>query len=217
MNAKAATSTSSRKKDPRARAMDAAMTMAEERPWASVSLFDIAEEAGLTLADIYPVFSSKAAILTGIGEDVDKAVLEAGPPEGDNPRDKLFEMLMRRFDALRSDRKAVRSMVRSALGDPLALARLGPELARSMAWMLEAAGVKSSGPMGCLMVKGLVVAQLIAMRVWLDDDTEDLSKTMAALDKNLGRADWLMGLCRFVSGRAPRREPGSDSTAETAA
>lgn len=43
--------------------------------------------------------------------------------------------------------------------------------------------------MGILKTKGLSLVYLNTVRVWLRDETPDLSKTMAALDKNLQRAD----------------------------
>ena len=76
-----------------------------------------------------------------------------------------------------------------------------------MGWALEAAGIGPSGPIGCLRVKGLSVIYLLALRVWLNDDSDDMGKTMASLDRNLGRADSLMAALR--RRRAPA--DGSES------
>ena len=57
--------------------------------------------------------------------------------------------------------------------------------------MLEAAGISASGPFGLLRTKGLLAVWLAALRVWLADDSNDLSRTMAALDRYLRRAERL--------------------------
>ena len=56
-----------------------------------------------------------------------------------------------------------------------------------MAWMLEAAGAPPRMPFGLLRVKLLAGIHLSVMRVWLQDDSEDLGRTMARLDKALKR------------------------------
>ena len=70
---------------------------------------------------------------------------------------------------------------------PLSGAPLAPALARSMAWMLEAGGAPAHRPVDLLRVKLLAGIHLSVMRVWLRDDSEDLGRTMASLDKALKR------------------------------
>jgi hypothetical protein len=44
-------------------------------------------------------------------------VLSGGEPDG-SPHDRLFELLMRRFDALRPYRPALRAIIRDSVGEP---------------------------------------------------------------------------------------------------
>ncbi len=53
---------------------------------------------------------------------------------------------------------------------------------------------------------------LTVLRVWLDDDGDDLAKTMAALDKALGRVESLMEIIQ----RGPRRFRRRQDEEETA-
>ena len=72
---------------------------------------------GLTLAAAYEAYPSKAAILTGIGRDIDArlfASLEDDPLDG-SPKDRLFDLLMRRFDALNDHRREERGPVGAVL------------------------------------------------------------------------------------------------------
>ncbi|MCC7048920.1 MAG: helix-turn-helix transcriptional regulator [Alphaproteobacteria bacterium] len=172
------------------RAIEAAMRLAVERGWRNVTLAAVAADCGVTLAELYRRYPSCAAILAGLARQVDAAVL-GGPPADaeESPRDRLFDTMMRRYDALKPHREAIARIVADAPGDPLALLCLCGQARRSMAWMLEAAGIPSGGLAGALKAKGLGLVHLSVLRVWLNDDSDDQAKTMAALDTALRRIE----------------------------
>jgi len=138
-----------RSRDLTDRLLDAALDLAVSRGWARVALADVATEAGTKLSDAYAVFPSKPAVLAGLLARADRQVLADGPADdGDTPRDRLFEVLMRRFDALSPYRSGIAAIVRDLPTDPPILLCVAPRLLRSMAWMLEAAGISTAGPAG---------------------------------------------------------------------
>jgi ubiquinone biosynthesis protein COQ9 len=96
---------------------------------------------------------------------------------------------MHRFDALQSNRAGVLALLHSLPSDPATALLLGAATSKSMGWMLQAAGVKTSGFPGLLATKGLVAVWLFALNAWQRDDTADLSTTMAALDRAMSRAE----------------------------
>ena len=100
----------------------------------------------------------------------------------------LFEILMERFDVLNADRPAVLSILKTVMRDPKQAVIGLPHLGRSMAWMLEAAGIETTGVRGAVRVAGLTGVYLYTVKSWMGDDSADLSKTMAALDRALSRA-----------------------------
>lgn len=179
-------------RDIREKLTRSALALAGDSGWQAVSLAGVAAHAHVSLLDAYNAFPTRLALLAGLLAHTDRQVLEAGPadPE-DRPRDRLFEILMRRFDALAAERDGVATIVRALPGDPLTALMLAPGFAASMAWMLEAAGLATTGIVGSLRVKGLAVVYIATLRVWLDDDSMDMAKTMAALDRNLQRAESL--------------------------
>ena len=65
---------------------------------------------------------------------------------------------------------------------------------------LEGAGVPASGVSGGLRVHGLLAVWLYALRAWEQDDSPDLSSTMAAVDRGLDRA---MQAEQSMPGRRP--------------
>ena len=177
--------------------IDTAMKLAAERGWRDLSLAEIADAANLPLSKVYPVFPSKAAIIGAFSRQIDAAVLdaeEAGAREG-GAHDRLFDALMRRFDALRPYRVALGNIVCAAAGDPASVLCGLCRLKRSMAGMLEAARLSTTGLRGALRVKALCVAYLATLRVFLRDDSPDMAPTMAALDRNLRHLGRLARCC----------------------
>ena len=186
------------------RIIDALLARLPTEGWRHLSLAAIAAEAGLPILAVYRNFGSKPAILAGLIRRVDAAVLAAppAPEEDERPRDRLFDLLMRRFDALRPYKPALDVLGRELRADPLAALCLGGAVLRSMAWMLAAADIATEGLRGALAVKLTTAAYISAARVWQRDDSEDLGRTMAALDARLSRIErWLVPVAR------PRREP----------
>jgi ubiquinone biosynthesis protein COQ9 len=184
--------------DPKAALREALLRMVAAGGWRDLSYADIAKEAGLRLAAAYEAYPSKGAILTGIGRDIDArlfASLEEDPLEG-SPKDRLFDLLMRRFDALNEHREAYAALAWELPRTPVEAGCLALQLRRSLANMLEAAGLSASGLRGAFRIEGLGALYACALRVWLKDDTADLSKTMAELDKRLGQVERWMNMTR---------------------
>jgi AcrR family transcriptional regulator len=211
MAKKAETKKAGPKKSPPKRAdvptkiIEAAMKLAAEEGWRDLSLARIADAAKLPLSKVYPEFPSKQSILDAFSRRVDAQVLAEEEPDAreGSARDRLFDVLMRRFDALASYREALGNIVCDQARDPVsALCGLG-RLRRSMACMLEAADLSSGGLRGLLRAKALSAAYLAALRVWLRDDSPDMARTMAALDRQLRGLERLAGFCSRVRREAP--------------
>ncbi len=191
--------------DPAGKIIETAMRLAVDKGWRDLGLVDIAEAAGLPLSEVYPIFDSKQAILNGLGRRIDIAVLqgaEADAREG-SARDRMFDVLMRRFDALQPYRAAFAEVAAAQLRDPLAGLCSLCQLRRSMRCMLEAADLSVTGLQGELRLKSVTAVYLATLRVWLKDEDQDMARTMAALDRHLGR---LEGLVRRLRPRRGDRQ-----------
>jgi AcrR family transcriptional regulator len=172
------------------RVFDAALGLAAERGWSKIALADVAAAADLSLADLYAAYPSKTAILEAVSRDVDRQVLAGVEVDTtETARDRLFDVLMKRFDALAGYRDGLAAVARDARRDPVMMLCGAGQLRRSMAAMLEAAGISSAGLAGALRAKGLAAIYLATLRDWFRDDTTDKAKTMAALDGRLRRAE----------------------------
>ncbi len=180
-----------RKADIPRHIIDTALTLAAERGWREISLNHIARAAKLPLSGVYGVYASKTAILAGFSRQLDVDMLAALDADATEApvRERLFDVLMKRFDALNPHKQAIANILRDSCADPLAaICGLAP-LGQSMAWMLEGAGIGSQGPLGLVRIKGLSMIYLSALAVWLRDESSDMAKTMAYLDKRLRQTE----------------------------
>ncbi|MGC1695739.1 MAG: TetR/AcrR family transcriptional regulator [Pseudolabrys sp.] len=209
----------------RDKTIDALMALLAEQSFEQIGLAEVAGRAGLKLSQLRAEFGSTLAILGAHIKDIDRAVLSGGDAdmEDESPREKLFDVLMRRLEALALYKDAVRSLMRSARRNPgLALA-LNAMAARSQHWMLEAAGIGASGPRGALRAQGASLMFARVLGVWLDDDEPSLDRTMATLGRGLASAerwDGFVGdLCALPACilRGPRRRRHRDEEESEAA
>lgn len=197
------------KADP---ALDAFLALIAEKGFLDVTLREIAEAAGLGVAELYGLYPDKVSLAAAFMARIDAEVL-AGVPRQRDPeetaRDRLFDAMMRRYDALRPYREALRAIRRAGTRDPLLALAIGPALRRSMAAMLEAASLASEGLPGALRQNGLLAIHYAVSRVFDRDDTADLSKTMAALDSRLKMAEKWAQLFDKYNIRSSRSAPES--------
>ena len=179
------------KTDPIELIIISVMNLAARHGWRHVSMQDIADETGLSLPELRQHIPVKNDFLKLFVTFVDQQVLdEVGTLESQEPpRERLFDVLMTRFEKLSPYRDGIAALMRDGLVDPIALAKQFCILRQSMAAMLAAAEIPTSGPFGALRLKGALILYASVFRIWLKDESTDLSKTMAALDKALTQLD----------------------------
>ncbi len=187
-----------------------AMRLAAEKGWKRVGLLEVARAAGEPLSRFHHRCRTRADLLAAVSRVADATVLAAqgAADPAESARDRLFDVMMSRFDALLPFREGLRAVLRDLPGEPLTALSLSCSYGRSMAWMLRAAGIDPDRRGGPALVAGLGAVQARVMRVFLDDDSADLSRTMAALDLELGRAErWAATLCRWTGNKSRPVEP----------
>jgi AcrR family transcriptional regulator len=208
----------------RDRVVAAFMALLDDQPIEAIGFGDIAARAGVSLAALRNMFGSKLAILAVYLKEIDRHVLagiDADMAE-EPPRERLFDVLMRRIDALTPHKAAVRSLVHSAARNPGLAFALNGFAVRSQQWMLTAADIPAAGPRGMVRAQGLALLFASVLRTWLGDDDPGLARTMSALDRALARGQRASGLlddlcripafaCRMRSRR--RRDPEDDTVA----
>lgn len=217
-----------RKPPSREAVVEALMRLAAEQPWNDIEVGDIAREAGISLAELRDLFPSKGAVLGGLARMLDAKVLaEDGTDLADEPaRERLFDVLMRRLDAMAPYKPALRRIAYALRGDPLSLVALNGVALNSHRYMLAAAGIDTEGPLGRLRLQGSVIAFARTVEIWLEDDDPALARTMAHLDRAIRRGETFMeraadarrltaplrAVGRAFLDRRPRRDRSRDKS-----
>ena len=175
-----------------------------EKSIEQIGFAEIATEAGVSLGQLRGEFASTLAIFAAHIKATDRAVLAADLSDmaEEPPRERLFDVLMRRLEVLAPHRAAV----------------------RSQQWMLTAAEINASGPRGMIRAQGLALLFGSVLSTWVRDDDPGLARTMAALDRALARGQRFSGflddLChipaRLCRLRPRRRRRGDDAEEESA-
>ncbi len=177
-------------KNVKDKAILSALTLAAERPWASVTFDEIIGHAEVdeTLAREY--FDDKADVLAAYGRIIDRDMLANCALDSAAPhREQLFDLMMERFDIANENRDAVISVLDSFKREPKNALETLPHLSRSMSRVLEAVGISTSGMIGCARITAITGIYLYALKTWKKDGSADLAKTMAALDNALDKAE----------------------------
>lgn len=203
-----------------------------QMPVERIDFARLAEHAGVPLSEMRAAYATTDDLIDAFLRAIDRQVLaEGGPDDGidltEPPHERLFEVLMRRLDALEPYRAAVASLLRSARRDPRLAVRLLSASTRSQRWMLAAAGIDATGLRGAVKARGLAILFARLLETWLEDEDPGLSRTMARLDEDLRRGGKLLGMAHDLAtiarlgrpSRAARRAHGTqkDPAGEDAA
>jgi ubiquinone biosynthesis protein COQ9 len=187
------------------RIIDATLRLAARKSWSQITLADIAREANATLLELKQSFTTKADILCAFSAAVDEEVLRrasAKPTSEESARDRLFDVIMTRFDVLEPYRAGIKGIL--ADGPPALSIPVIRQALCSPHWMLAAAGSSSEGPEGAIRTLGLASVYARAKREWLNEEDPGRSRTMAVLDRRLRNGERWMGFLEDACGRAHR-------------
>lgn len=185
-------------------ALDAFITAFAADGFAGATLAAAARAGDTNAGAIAGHVAGRWEALDRFNRRLDLAALDLARPDATAlARERLFDLIMARFDAAEPHKPACARLAADARRSPgLALA-LAAQLGRTANMLLGAADVGTSGPAGIARINGLAALLADVARVWLTDDEPDMGATMKALDHRLGQAE-----------RAARRFGGGMGMAE---
>ena len=180
------------------------LALAGAKPWREITIFDIADAAK---ADVAALAGLSPADAPDVLDDHFDRAAAAGVTAVDHTqglRDRVFDMAMKRFEAMEPYRAALLAMEGNR--DGVAIAQAFARAGRTARWLLTLAGEAVDGVDGTAKVQGLAIVLTRAHAAWRDDTDGDFVKTMAALDKGLRSAEtWSerIGLGRWRANDKP--------------
>ena len=193
---------------------EAALSLIAESGWRALSMAELARASGRSLPQLYREVPSRRALLRQIGEHLDEAMLSGSMEDfGEmSVRERLFDLLMRRLDAMQAQRGAFTRLAEDGRSAAL-MAATFCNVDRACGRALDASGIRLHGLAARGARRALGLAYGRTVRSWLRDDSEDMAATMAELDKRLGELDRAAGLAAKLCRLGRRAAPPSGEAA----
>lgn len=181
--------------------IDALMELCAKMPFQKIEMIDVADTAGIQLAQLHQAYDGKIAILEDFVARIDANVLQRLSQDMNEElaRERLFDVLMHRFEVLLPYKLALKNIHAALVCDPIMMSFWNRIALTSQGWMLAAAGIKKEGVVGLLRTQGLVIMYARVFRVWLHDEDPEMARTMAELNSSLTSGErWMERACCFA-------------------
>jgi ubiquinone biosynthesis protein COQ9 len=165
------------------------LDVAAAQSWNDIEISDIIDHAQCDNDMARVLFSDKQAVLSAYGAQIDQRLaddLKGSFGETDDDKDRLFDVMMERFEILNENRAGVVSILNAVTMDPKQGIKNLPQLCQSVTNMVDIAGVGYEGWKNYIKIPVLTGVYLKSLRTWVNDNSDDMAATMASLDKGLG-------------------------------
>ncbi|MDD5585717.1 MAG: hypothetical protein PHY92_02020 [Alphaproteobacteria bacterium] len=172
----------------------AALKLAAKKPWAEITPEQIAKAAKAPVPILKKRFPETASVLPVIVSLIDAETKKntGAVDRKATAHDRLFEVMMARFDALQTHRSGITSIAGACRQKPDLALKLLQAQSSSVQSMISLAHLKKDGAIGLIQSAGVMAIYHLALRRWMSDDTHDLAKTMSFLDRMLRNGEKVM-------------------------
>lgn len=187
------------------RAVDAALQLASEKSWNDISLAEIARKAELDLIEFYGELDMDD-ILAAIDRRFDLACSSEPVSADDKLKDRIFDVIMLRFEAMEDHRAALTSIRNGWKHNPVERLKAAKRRTRTARWVLTCAEADFAGAGPRAVLLSGILSRVES--AWEKEDSPDFTRTMAQLDRDLRDVNDFAGRIRkFTSSfRFKKRE-----------
>ena len=172
--------------------LDKIFTNIAKDGWTKFSLLQFSKTQKISIKDLKIFFRNKDHILERFSKMIDFKVesnIDIEEMKSTSKKDNLFELIMLRLEVMQTYKVALRNILSSAKEQPIILKKLSKNIINSLDFYLELSLYYDDTPFDFLKKNAIFIVYSLTFRVWLNDESDDLSKTMAELDKFLSMAD----------------------------
>jgi len=160
--------------------------------WEEFSLEKLSTQEKIPINDLKVFFKCKNSIVDKFSRMIDKNIeskLRIDDFKDSSKKDILFELIMMRFDEMEGFKGSLVKILDVSKNKPLLISIITKNVMNTMDFFLELSNSYNNYAFDFLKKNFLFIIYSITFKTWLSDDTEDLSKTMAELDKLLSTAE----------------------------
>ena len=160
----------------------------EKSGWKSFSLQKLSYAEKIPINEIKIFFKSEITILAEFSKMIDIKVEKSFDYEeltNTSVKDNLFELIMLRLEFMQPYRNALKSIKSSFKSDPLVAKSVAKNVMNSLDFYLELTNAFNDSFLDTFKKKSIFLIYSYIFMIWLEDDSDELSKTMSELDKLL--------------------------------
>ena len=160
--------------------------------WDKFSIEKLSTKENIPVRDLKVFFKCKYSIVDKFSKMIDKNIeskLRLEDFKDSSKKDILFELTMMRFDEMEEFKGSLSKILDVSKKKPLLASVITKNVMNTMDFFLELSNSYSNYAFDVLKKNFLFLIYSITFKTWLSDNTEDLSKTMAELDKLLSTAE----------------------------
>ena len=160
----------------------------EKSGWKSFSLQKLSYAEKIPINEIKIFFKSEITILDEFSKMIDIKVEKSFDYEEltkTSVKDNLFELIMLRLEYMQPYRNALKSIKSSFKSDPLVAKSVAKNVMNSLDFYLELTNAFNDSFLDIFKKKSIFLIYTYIFMIWLEDESDELSKTMSELDKLL--------------------------------
>lgn len=162
-------------------------TLLENKDWLTLTLNDVATHLNISLEQLHHFATSKedllAVMISYIEEQTLKHIDKDLTAETLSKEDRLFDSLFARFEAAIPHKKAIGNLKNTFQVNPTLAFNAIPHFIEAVKGLATLSDIHFTGPLGALQLRGFALIYLRLIYIWLEDDSPDMEKTMAATNK----------------------------------
>tara|TARA_B100001029_G_C14889797_1_gene354742 strand:+ start:68 stop:652 length:585 start_codon:yes stop_codon:yes gene_type:complete len=160
--------------------------------WQKFNLQIFSKDEKIPMEKITSFFSSKTVLLKKFSKMIDYNVelnFSTQDMSVSSIKDNLFELIMLRFEQMQDYKNSLRIIIKNSRDKPILLTRISKNILNTLDLYLEISNGYDKSVLDIFKKNILFLIYSYCFNVWLNDSSEDLTKTMAELDRLLSMAE----------------------------
>ena len=169
-----------------------AFKIIEKIGWESFSFHKLAEEEKISVLDVNKVLKTKTILLREFSLMIDSSVeknFDLKDLENSSTKDNLFELIMLRLELMTPYKKALYNIIYAFKNDLSAYKTVSCSILNSLDFYLELTNSYDGSFLDGLKKNTLLVIYARTFMTWMNDNSDEMTKTMSELDKMLSFAE----------------------------
>jgi len=164
----------------------------EKEGWNSFSFNKLSKSLNAELNLVKNLLKSKKQLLIIFSEYIDEEVMknvDINDLKDNSVRDNLFELLMLRFEKLQPFKTSLRILLNDLKSKPGDLKKIYKKIINSLDFYMEISNSKKNFIFDLIKLNSIFLIYSLTFKTWINDESKDMSITMAELDKWLSKAE----------------------------